>query len=54
MENSWDMFELNFKEGIIRIQRHFVASQTIYLVVFSDKRDPLVVTREITNNASHW
>ena len=48
------MFELNFKEGMIRIERHFVSSQTIYHVVFSDKRSPLVVTRALTDNASHW
>jgi len=54
MENSQDMFEFNFKEGMIRIQRHFVASQTIYRVVFSDKRSPLVVTRALTDNTSQW
>ena len=54
MENSQDIFELDFKEGKIRVQRHFVASQTIYRIVFSDKRDPLVVTRALTDNAAHW
>ena len=52
MENIQDIFELDFKEGKIRIQRHFVASQTIYRIVFSDKRDPLVVTRTLTDNAA--
>ena len=37
MENSQDIFELGFKEGKIRVQRHFVASQTIFRIVFSDK-----------------
>ena len=54
MENSPDIFELDFKEGNIRVQRHFVASQTIYRIVFSDKRDPLVVTRTLTDNAARW
>ena len=54
MENSLDEFELDFKEGKIRVQRHFVSSQTIYRVVFSDKRSPLVVTRVLTDIASHW
>jgi len=54
MENSQDIFELSFKQGRIRIQRHFVSSQTIYHVVFSDKRSPLVVTRALTDNASRW
>ena len=54
MEISQDMFELNFKGGMIRIHRHSVASQTIYRVIFSNKRSPLVVTRVFTDNASHW
>ncbi len=43
MENGLDIFELDFKEGKIRVQRHFVSNQTIYQVIFSDKRNPLVV-----------
>ena len=54
MENSQDIFELDFKEGKIRVQRHFVASQTIFRIVFSDKRDHLVVTRALTDNAVRW
>ena len=54
MENSQDIFELSFKQGRIRIQRHFVSNQTIYRVVFSDKRDPLVFTRALTDSAAHW
>jgi hypothetical protein len=53
MENSLDGFELDFKDGKIRIQRHFVSNQTIYRVIFSDKRNPLVVTRVLTDNAAH-
>ena len=53
MENSQDIFELGFKEGKIRVQQHFVSSQTIYRVVFSDKRTSLVVTRALSNNVSH-
>ena len=54
MENSQEIFVLDFKEGRIRVQRHFVTSQTTYRIVFSDKRDPLVVTRALTDNASRW
>ena len=54
MENSPDIFVLDFKDGKIRVQRHFVASQTIYRIIFSDKRDPLVVTRALTDNAARW
>jgi hypothetical protein len=28
MENTWDLFGLNFKDGKIRVQRHLVANQT--------------------------
>jgi hypothetical protein len=54
MENGAAIFELDFKAGKMRVQRHLVANQTIYRVVFSDKRSPLVVTRALTDNASHW
>lgn len=54
MENGAAIFELDFKAGKIRVQRHLVAHQTIYRVVFSDKRSPLVVTRALTDNANHW
>ena len=54
MENSLDKFEIDFKDGKIRIQRHYVSSQTIYRIIFSDKRSPLVVTRVLTDNADHW
>ena len=54
MENDLDIFELDFKDGKIRVQRHFVSQQTIYRIVFSDKRDPLVVTRAFIDNAVRW
>ena len=54
MENDLDIFELDFKDGKIRVQRHFVSNQTIYRVVFSDKREPLVFTRALTDIAAHW
>ena len=54
MENSLDLFEIDFKDGKIRVQRHLVSNQTIYRVIFSDNRNPLVVTRALTENATHW
>jgi len=54
MEISEDIFELNFKDGMIRVQRHLVSNQTIYRIVFSDKRNPLVITRALTDNAARW
>ena len=54
MENNPDIFDLDFKGGKIRVQRHFVANQTIYRIVFSDKRPALVVTRALNENAAHW
>ena len=54
MEISEDIFELNFKDGMIRVQLHLVSNQTIYRIVFSDKRNPLVITRALTDNADHW
>ena len=54
MENSQDIFELNFNDGKIRVQRHLVANQTIYRVIFSDKRTPLVLTRALTENVARF
>lgn len=54
MESSEDIFELNFKDGMIRVQRHLVSNQIIYRIVFSDKRIPLVITRALTGNSAHW
>jgi len=53
MESSEDIFELNFKDGMIRVQRHLVSNQIIYRIVFSDKRNPLVITRPLTQNTAH-
>jgi hypothetical protein len=54
MEISEDIFDLTFKEGTIRVQRHLVSNQTIYRIVFSDKRNQLVITRALTDNAAYW
>lgn len=54
MENNPDIFDLDFKGGKIRVQRHFVANQTIYRIVFADKRPALVVTRALNENAARW
>ena len=54
MEQSTGTFELAFKDGGITIQRYSISSHTIYRVVFSDKRQPLVITRAVTDNAAHW
>ena len=44
-------FELNFKDGTIRVQRHSIGAQVIFRVTFSNKRTPLVVTRALHANA---
>lgn len=54
MENNLEIFELDFKGGKIKVQCYFVSNQTIYRVIFSDKRGPLVVTRALTDNAARW
>ncbi len=54
MESREDIFELNFKGGKIRVQRHLVSNQTVYRIVFSNKRIPLVITWALTENAAHW
>ena len=54
MENDSDIFDLDIIEEKIRVQRHLVANQTIYRILFSDKRTPLVITRALNENATRW
>ena len=51
MEKASDNFELDFEEGKIQVHRLLVGAQTIFRVIFSDKRQPLVVTRATHANA---
>ncbi len=51
MKKESDNFELNFNEGKINVHRHLVGTQTIFRVLFSDKRQPLAVTRATRPNA---
>jgi len=55
MNQDESSFELDYKGGKIRVQRHQVERQTIFRVVFSDKRPPLVLTRATgTEIGRHW
>ena len=54
MESSENIFELNFKDAMIRVQRHLVSNQIILRIIFSDKLNPLAITRTLTENAAHW
>jgi len=44
-------FELNFKDGKIRVQRHSIGAQVIFRVTFSNKTTPLVLTRALHASA---
>ena len=44
-------FELNYKDGTIRVQRHSIGAQVIFRVTFSNKTTPLILTRAIHANA---
>jgi hypothetical protein len=54
MDNEQKLFELDFKNGKISVQCHLVNNQTIYRIVFSDKRAALVITKFLTENAPRW
>ena len=45
MEGSKDNFELDFKDGKIKLSRHSIGSQVIFKIVFPDNRRSLVATR---------
>jgi len=47
-------FELNFKDGKIRVQRHSIGGQVIFRVIFSNKTMPLVLTRALHANAHRF
>jgi hypothetical protein len=54
MNQDQNSFELDFKDGKIRVQRHSLSGQIIYQVVFSDGRKPLVLTRALHANANRF
>jgi hypothetical protein len=39
------MFELTYKEGILKVQKYQAEGQTVFRIVFPDSRKPLVVTK---------
>ncbi len=40
MEKASDNFELDFEKGKIQVHRLLVGTQTIFRILFSDKRPP--------------
>ena len=54
MERDRNSFELDFKEGKIFVKRHSVGGQTMFRITFSDKRNPLIITRAIHANSHHF
>ncbi len=51
MDQTQNSFELDFKDGNVQVQRHSIGAQTIFRVMFSDKRPSLVITRAAHANA---
>lgn len=54
MEKDQNNFALDFKEGKINVQRHSIGGQTLFKINFSDKRNPLIVTRVLHANAHRF
>jgi hypothetical protein len=55
MDKNEANFELDFEEGKIQVHQHVVGTQTIFRVLFSNKRSPLVVTRAThANSYKFW
>ena len=50
------VFELNFKGGRIKVQRHAISGYTsVFRIGFSDGRPPLVITRATGEDIGrHW
>jgi hypothetical protein len=51
MEGKQNKFELNYYNSTINVERHSIGKQTIFRIIFSDKRPPLVITRASHENA---
>ena len=49
-----DTFELQHKENRIKVQRHSVANEIIYRILFPDNTPPLVLTRASDSNADRF
>jgi hypothetical protein len=45
------LFELSYNDEKIKVQRHSIGSQTIFRIIFSNSRAPLVITRAMHENA---
>ena len=54
MERSENNFELDFRDGKIKVQRHSIGTQVIFRIIFSDKRTALVITRASHSNAYNF
>jgi hypothetical protein len=54
MVQDQNQFVLDFKDGKINVQRHSIGGQTIFKIIFSDKRSPLVITRALHANANRF
>lgn len=50
------IYETNYRGGQIKFQRHTIGGHTpVYLVVFSDGRPPLKITRAVGKEiGKHW
>jgi len=47
-------FALDFNNGKIEVSRHSIGEQVIFRIVFSDKRQPLVISRAAHSNAYNF
>lgn len=54
MANDTEPFELEFKNLKLRVQRHTIAGNFVYHIIFQDKRPPLVITRASAENGGKW
>lgn len=50
MNQDSNKFELSYKEEELNVQQHWLGSQTIFRITFSNSRTPLVITRATDAN----
>ncbi|MEO6838914.1 MAG: hypothetical protein ABI185_11050 [Ginsengibacter sp.] len=51
MDLSQEIFELDYENWKIKVSRHSIGSQVIFKIGFPDKRQPLIITRALRDNA---
>jgi hypothetical protein len=54
MQHDLNNFDLSYQDTLVRITRHDIQGQTVYRVIFADKRQPLILHRALNAVAEYF